>query len=80
MQDKRIKKLGAKILYFRKIRGLTQVELAERVGISNKYLSRIEIGNYPNSVSLPTLMLIADQLKVNTYDLLADIDMEDITE
>lgn len=74
MLRQRIKKLGAKILYFRKIRGLTQEQLAERVGITSKYLSRIETGNYPNCVSLSTLMIIADKLSVHTSELLKDIE------
>lgn len=47
MYEKRYKKIGAKILYFRKIRGLTQEQLAEKVGITAKYLSRVETGSYP---------------------------------
>lgn len=74
MFEKRIKKLGAKILYFRKIQGLTQEQLAEKVGITSKYLSRIETGNYPNSVSLITLMIIADKLNVCTSELIKDIE------
>ena len=74
MLRKRIKNLGAKILYFRKKRGLTQEQLAERVGITAKYLSRIETGNFPNSVSLTTMMLIADKLSVHPSELLKDIE------
>lgn len=74
MLRKRIKNLGAKILYFRKKRGLTQEQLAERVGITAKYLSRIGTGNYPNSVSLTTMMLIADKLSVHPSELLKDIE------
>lgn len=74
MLRKRIKNLGAKILYFRKKRGLTQEQLAERVGITAKYSSRIETGNYPNSVSLTTLMLIADKLNVHICELMKDIE------
>lgn len=74
MFRKRIKNLGAKIMYYRKIRGLTQEQLAERVGITSKYLSRIETGNYPNSVSLTTLMLIADKLNIHISELVKDIE------
>lgn len=75
MYEKRYKKIGAKILYFRKIRGLTQEQLAEKVGITAKYLSRVETGSYPNSVvSLSTLMIIADKLNVHTSELLSDIE------
>lgn len=61
MYEKRYKKIGAKILYFRKIRGLTQEQL-------------VETGSYPNSVSLSTLMIIADKLNVHTSELLSDIE------
>lgn len=74
MYEKRYKKIGAKILYFRKIRGLTQEQLAEKVGITAKYLSRVETGSYPNSVYLSTLMIIADKLNVHTSELLSDIE------
>lgn len=74
MYEKRYKKLGAKIHYYRQIQGQTQEQLAEKVGITAKYLSRIENGNYPKSVSLSTLMRIADKLEVHISQLLIDID------
>ena len=68
-----IKKLGARIVYYRKINGLTQEKLAEEVGISPQYLSRIENGNYPKSVSLSTLMRIAEKLNVTISTLTENI-------
>ena len=55
--------LGARIKELRKRAGLSQDQLAERVGIrDSKYLSRIEVGKrYP---SLDTLEKIADALHV----------------
>ena len=67
------KKLGAHIVYYRKINGLTQEKLAEEVGISPQYLSRIENGNYPKSVSLSTLMRIAEKLNVTISTLTENI-------
>lgn len=67
------KKLGARIVYYRKIKGLTQEKLAEEVGISPQYLSRIENGNYPKSVSLSTLMRIAEKLNVTISTLTENI-------
>lgn len=67
------KKLGARIVYYRKINGLTQEKLAEEVGISPQYLSRIENGNYPKSVSLSTLMRIAEKLNVTISTLTENI-------
>ena len=40
----RYKKLGGKIAYYRKLKNLTQVELATLVGISTSYLGEIERG------------------------------------
>lgn len=68
------KKIGARIVYFRKIKGLTQERLADDVGISPQYLSRIENGSYPKSVSLSTLMRIAQKLEVTMSKLMEDIE------
>lgn len=68
------KKIGARIVYFRKIKGLTQERLADDVGISPQYLSRIENVSYPKSVSLSTLMRIAQKLEVPMSKLMEDIE------
>lgn len=68
------KKIGARIVYFRKIKGLTQERLAGDVGISPQYLSRIENGSYPKSVSLSTLMRIAQKLEVPMSKIMEDIE------
>ena len=70
------KKIGARIVYFRKIKGLTQERLAGEVGISPQYLSRIENGSYPKSVSLSTLMRIAQKLEVPMSKLMEDIESQ----
>ena len=74
MYKEKYKKLGAKILYYRKLRGFTQEQLAEKVGITAKYLSRVETGSYPYSVSLPTLMVIAEKLNVSISELFVGIE------
>ena len=76
MVVQQLKKLGARIVYYRKIQSVTQEKFAHAVGISLQYLSRIENGNYPKSVSLPTLMKIAGELGITTSQLLADIEKE----
>lgn len=59
--------LGARIKELRKRAGLSQDQLAEKVGIEAKYLSRIEVGKrYP---SLETLEKIADALQVEMKEL-----------
>lgn len=56
--------IGAKIAYCRSVRGLTQSELAERIGISSDTLSRIERGQYWQSLSVDLLLDIAEALQV----------------
>jgi transcriptional regulator with XRE-family HTH domain len=59
--------LGARIKELRKRVGLSQDQLAEKVGIESKYLSRIEVGKrYP---SLDALERIADSLQVEMKEL-----------
>ena len=59
-----IKKLfGKKIKEFRTKLSLTQEELAEKIGISAKSLSQIELGN--NFVSAETLDAICNALNTN---------------
>lgn len=41
----RYKNIGLKIAYYRKKKGYTQAELAERIGMSAAYLGQIERGN-----------------------------------
>ena len=63
----------AQIVYYRKIKGITQEKMAVEVGISPQYLSRIENGSYPKSVSLSTLMRIADYLGVPISKLMENV-------
>lgn len=65
------KKLGLNIAYYRKLKGLSQMQLAEAVGISRTHISNIEAPNMPTSISLETLMDIADALEVSPEALLS---------
>ena len=56
------KHIGARIAYFRALNELSQEELAHRIHISRGTLSKIEHGSYDSSVSLGTLLDIADVL------------------
>lgn len=58
------KMIGLNIAYYRKLRGMTQLSLAEKVDISRTHMSNIEAPNMPTSISLDTLMDIADALEV----------------
>ena len=73
----RYTKIGAKIVYYRKIRNLTQEELAEKVGITPQYLSRIENGGYSKNVSLSTLMKIAGVLDVTMSQVMEGVESEE---
>lgn len=53
-----LRKLGARIKEERRVRGLTQEQLAEQVEISPRYLSRLEVGR--QSPSIATLIKMAE--------------------
>ena len=62
-------KLGLNIAYYRKLKGLTQLKLAESINISRTHMSNIEAPNIPTSISLETLFNIADTLDIPVYKL-----------
>lgn len=68
----RYKNIGLEIAYYRKKRGYTQAELAERIGMSVAYLGQIERGNRGNSFSLKTLYQIADASEIEAELLMKD--------
>ncbi len=61
----RYRNIGLKIAYYRKKKGYTQTELAQRIGMSAAYLGQIERGNRGNSFSLEILYQIADALEID---------------
>ena len=61
----RYRNIGLKIAYYRKKKGYTQTELAQRIGMSVAYLGQIESGNRGNSFSLAILYQIADALEID---------------
>ena len=62
--------IGQKIRKYRKEKGLSQEQLAEKVNISVTHMSHIETAN--TKLSLPVLVDIANVLQVQTDDLLYD--------
>lgn len=62
--------IGARIAYYRKLRKLTQTELAGRANISRSSIARIEQGRYNHNISLAILLDIADGLEVDYLTLL----------
>ena len=61
--------LGLTIAYYRKLRGLTQAELAEATNLSRTHISTIEAPNGKTSISLNKLFDIAEVLEVPVKDL-----------
>lgn len=62
--------LGYNIAYYRKHAGLTQEQLAEKLGISRQHLGAIEAPNILRPISLELLFNIATVLKVAPSKLL----------
>lgn len=61
------RKLGLKISYYRKLRGITQEQLAERLDKNLAFIGAVEAPNVDRAVSLDTLFDIADILEVPAY-------------
>ena len=62
--------LGLKISYYRKLRGLTQEQLAEQVGLTPAFIGHVEAPNIKKAVSLDTLFDIANALDIPAYKFL----------
>ena len=72
MNEKRIRQfreLELTISYYRKLKGLTQADLAQNVGLSRTHISNIEAPQVKTSISLESLFDIADALDVPVKDL-----------
>ena len=59
------KQIGNKVAYYRKLRNLTQDQLADRVTISVSSISKLERGKYNNNIPLSMLIMIAEGLKID---------------
>ena len=62
--------LGLKISYYRKLRGLTQEQLAERLDKNLAFIGAVEAPNIDRAISMDTLFDIADILNIPAYKLL----------
>lgn len=56
-------KLGRRLAFFRKLRDMTQAELAKKVGLSNNFIALIESGR--RAPSFETLERLIEVLNVN---------------
>lgn len=61
------KLLGENIKRYRKVKGLTQQELADKLGISLNFMGKIEVAF--SKPSLDTLIKIAEGLNISVSDL-----------
>ncbi len=63
-REKQYRELGLTIAYYRKLRGITQLQLAEDINVSRTHISNLEAPNMPTSISLDKLFDIADALEI----------------
>ena len=70
VHNAKYKELGLKISYYRKLRGLTQEQFAERLGKSPAFIGAIEAPNIYRAISIDTLFDMAEVLNIPAYKLL----------
>ncbi|MCM1106308.1 MAG: helix-turn-helix transcriptional regulator [Blautia sp.] len=66
--------ISTNIIHYRKLAGLTQGQLAERIDVTQPYLSKIESLTTSTMCSLEVLFDIAEALNVPAYKLLKPAD------
>ena len=64
------RQIGLKIAYYRKLRGLTQEQLAEKIDRTPAFIGHVEAPNINKAVSLDTLFEIASVLEIPAYKFL----------
>lgn len=62
--------LGLKISYYRKLKGLTQEQLAERINCTPAFIGHVEAPNISKAISMDTLFDIAAVLEIPAYKFL----------
>lgn len=62
--------LGKRIKYYRERAHLTQIELADKSGLSRSFIGRMETGSY--NASLESVVAVANALKITIGELLVD--------
>ena len=68
--EEEYKKIGLKIAYYRKLQGLTQEKLADKLGVATSSLGQIEAAGMYKPISLTTLLRIAEALDTPAYKFL----------
>jgi len=71
--DERLERLGRELRKRREVAGLTQGQLAKRVGKSTATISKIEAAKQP--LDMPTFLAIADELRVAPEQLMLRIEL-----
>ena len=74
------KQIGNKVAYYRKMRNLTQDELADRVNISVSSISKLDRGKYNNNIPLSMLIMIAEGLRIDVSMLVTFDERENFLE
>ena len=64
------RKLGLKISYYRKLKGFTQEQFAEKLDKNLAFIGAVEAPNIDRTISLDPLFDIADILEVPAYKFL----------
>lgn len=68
--EQEYKQIGLKISYYRKLKGLTQEKLADKLGVATSYIGEIEAAGMYKPISLTTLLRIAQALETPAYKFL----------
>lgn len=69
------RQLGRNLAYYRRLRGYSQAELAEKLDLSEGYMGHIEAQNVDKEPSLQVLFRIAEALDVPAYKFFMDAKM-----
>ena len=64
IHNERYRQLGLKISYYRRLRGLTQAQLAEKIDKAAAFIGQVESPRVQKTISLDTLFDIANALDV----------------
>ena len=75
-QDK-FRELGLKIAYYRKLRGMTQEQLAEAIGMSTVFISHVEAPNIDRTVSPSDRCIVSGDLRLINEGKLQFIHLKD---
>ena len=68
--EQEYKQIGLKISYYRKLKGLTQEKLADKLGVATSYIGQIEAAGMYKPISLTTLLRTAQALETPAYKFL----------